>query len=165
VGIVIRTATAADLPGIVDIANDVILHSTAIWTDRPTDLAWRTRWLDNHVERNEPVLVAADDADQVVAFGSYGLFRAFDGFATTVEHSLHVAATARRGGIGTMMLTALIERARNSGKHVVIGAISSDNAASLALHHSQGFTETGRLPEVGRKFGRWLDLVFMQKQL
>jgi L-amino acid N-acyltransferase len=91
--------------------------------------------------------------------------RAWSGYRFTVEHTLHVRANARGRGIGTRLLLALIERARALGKHVMVAGVDGDNAASMHLHERLGFTRAGRLSEVGYKFGRWLDLVFLQRSI
>ncbi|MCB1496498.1 MAG: N-acetyltransferase [Bauldia sp.] len=161
---VIRAADEDDLPAILAIYNDAVANTTAIWNDATVDLDNRRAWLATRRAQDYPVLVAVV-ADEVVGYGSFGDFRAFEGYRFTVEHSIYVAEGARRRGIATALLTALIERAAVLGKHVMIGAIAADNEASLRLHEAHGFVETGRMPEVGTKFGRWLDLVFMQKRL
>jgi phosphinothricin acetyltransferase len=139
-------------------------HSTAIWNDVTVDLENRRQWWCGRVEAGFPVLVASD-GDAVLGYASYGPFRAFDGYRQTVEHSVYVAEDARRRGVGSALLVALEAEARAAGLHVMLGGIAADNLASLRLHAKHGFVETGRMPEVGRKFGRFLDLVFMQKLL
>ncbi len=114
--------------------------------------------------RGFPVLVAAE-GETVLGYASYGPFRAFEGYRQTAEHSVYVAAAARRRGVAEALLRALEADARRAGLHVMLGGIAADNAPSLRLHAKLGFTETARMPEVGQKFGRWLDLVFMQKLL
>jgi phosphinothricin acetyltransferase len=153
----IRDATEPDLPAI-------LAYTTAIWSITPADLAARTQWWRDRVAQNFPVLVA-EDAGEVAGFGSFGPFRPHEGYFHTVEHSVYVAPDAQRRGIGTALLHALIERAVAQGKHAMVGGIDADNHVSLALHLRFGFQETGRLPQVGRKFDRWLDLVLMQKAL
>ena len=108
------------------------------------------------------MLVARDERG-VAAFGSFSDFRAWPGYRFTVEHTLHVRADARGRGIGTRMLRALIERASALGKHVMIAGVDADNTASIRLHERLGFTRAGQLCEVGYKFDRWLDLVFLQR--
>ena len=162
--VIVRPATEADLPTIVAIYNDAVLNTTAIWNDATVDVDNREAWFDGRQKLGYPVLVAEEEGT-IVGYGSFGDFRAFDGYRFSVEHSVYVAEGVRRRGIASALLVALIEKAKELGKHVMIGGIASDNAASLALHAKLGFTETGRLPEVGFKFGRWLDLVFMQKTL
>ena len=161
---IIRPATEADLPAILAIYNDAVAKTTAIWNDQPVDLANRRAWFIARTAQGFPVLAAEEDA-LVVGYGSFGDFRPFEGYRFTVEHSVYVAEGVRRRGIASALLAALEERAREMGKHVMVGGIAADNQASLRLHERNGFVETGRMPEVGFKFGRWLDLVLVQKRL
>ena len=161
----IRHATEADLPAIRDIYNHAVEHTTAIWNEVVVDLENRRQWWRARLDAGFPVLVAVSEAGEVLGYSSYGTFRAFDGFRNTVEHSVYVAEGAQRRGVATLLMQALEAEARKAGLHVMLGGIAADNPGSLALHQRLGFTETGRLPQVGRKFDRWLDLVFMQKVL
>ncbi|MGN8116915.1 N-acetyltransferase family protein [Labrys sp. 22185] len=161
---IIRPATPDDLPDILAIYNDAVLNSTAIWNWNAVDLANRKAWFDLRRSQSYPILVA-DVEGTAIGYASYGDWRPFDGYCHTVEHSIYVAGTARRQGAGAALLDALIGAARDAGKHVMLGGIEAGNEPSLALHRRYGFTETARMPEVGQKFGRWLDLVFMQKTL
>ena len=161
---IIRRATPDDLPAILDIYNDAVLNSTAIWNWNTVDLANRQAWFDLRKSQGYPILVA-DVEGTAIGYASYGDWRPFDGYCHTVEHSIYVAGTVRRQGAGAALLDALIGTARDAGKHVMLGGIEAGNEPSLALHRRYGFTETARMPEVGQKFGRWLDLVFMQKTL
>jgi phosphinothricin acetyltransferase len=115
--------------------------------------------------QRHPVIVATDAAGRVIGYGSFGPFRPWPGYATTVEHSLYVDAGARRQGVGRLLLTALVDAAREGGYHVMIGGIDAGNAASLALHEQLGFERAGHLHRVARKFGGWLDLVLVEKRL
>ena len=160
----IRPATDDDLPAILAIYNDAVRHTTAIWNDTVVDLENRRAWKEARTRLGYPVLVGEADG-AVVAYGSFGDFRAFDGYRFTVEHSVYVAEDSRRRGVASALVLALVEHAGALGKHVMVAGIAADNAASIALHHKLGFIETGRMPEVGRKFGRWLDLVLMQRRL
>lgn len=160
--IVIRDARDSDLEAIRAIFNDAVLTTTAIWMDATVDLANRQAWLAARRQQGYPVLVAVDVDDQVLGYAAYGDWRPFDGFCNTVENSLYVSAAQRGRGIGVRLLGALIERARTGGKHVMVAAIESSNSASIGLHQRFGFAITGQMPQVGRKFGRWLDLTFMQ---
>jgi L-amino acid N-acyltransferase len=160
----IRDATEADLPRILAITNEAIANTTAVWSFAPATLEARTVWLRERQARGFPVLVATDGAT-VVGFASFGDFRPWEGYLHSVEHSIYVAPEAQRRGAGAALLAALIGRAEALGKHAMLGGIEAGNTASLALHRRFGFQEVGRLPEVGKKFGRWLDLVFMQKML
>jgi len=157
----VRDATIDDLPGILEIFNDAIVNTTAVWRDAPEDLAIRHRWFEARQARGFPVVVAAEGG-QVLGFGSYGDFRMFDGYRHTVEHSVYVRGDRRRAGLGRVLLQALVDHARAHRMHAMIGGIEASNSASLALHAALGFREVARMPEVGSKFGRWLDLVFVQ---
>jgi L-amino acid N-acyltransferase YncA len=160
----VREASEADLPGILAIYNDVIATTTAIYADDPVDLDDRRAWFAARRAAGYPVLVAAG-AGEVLGFASFGDWRAWPAYATTVEHSVHVRADQRGRGIGRALVGELIERARAMGKHVVIGGIDADNAASIGLHERLGFEHAALHREVARKFGRWLDLAFMQRML
>lgn len=162
--VVVRDAVATDLPGLLAIYNEVILHSTAVFSDQPVTLEERERWLSARLAEGFPVLVAVDSSG-VVGFGSFGPFRTWPGYRSTVEHSVHVRADRRGEGIGSSLLVELIERARALGLHVIIAGVEADNEASIRLHERLGFTTVARLSEVARKFDRWLDLVLMQRTL
>jgi phosphinothricin acetyltransferase len=159
---IIRDAVSADLPAIRDIFNDAVLNTTAIWMDAVVDLANREAWFAARAQQGYPILVAVDEADAVVGYASYGDWRPFDGFCNTVEHSVYVRSDQRGKGVGPLLMQALMERCKAGGKHVMVAAIESGNAASIRLHERLGFITTGQMPQVGRKFGRWLDLTFMQ---
>ncbi|KAF1011290.1 MAG: L-methionine sulfoximine/L-methionine sulfone acetyltransferase [Pseudomonas fluorescens] len=160
----IRHAVPADLAAIRDIYNDAVLNTTAIWNEQPVDLDNRQAWFNARQAQAYPVLVAVED-DQVTGYASYGDWRPFEGFRYSVEHSVYVRNDQRGKGLGPRLMQALIERARAGGKHVMVAAIESGNAASIRLHERLGFITTGQMPQVGIKFGRWLDLTFMQLTL
>jgi phosphinothricin acetyltransferase len=161
---VIEDATEADVPAIVAIYNDVIATSTAIFSDRPVTAEQRLQWLRSRLALGQPVLVARESGE-VVGFASYGDFRAWPGYASTVEHTVHVAAARRRRGIGRRLVEEILDRAQTAGKHVVVAGIDAENEASLRLHERLGFERVGHMPEVARKFDRWVDLVLMQIRL
>ena len=159
---IIRDAAEADLPALRDIFNDAVLNTTAIWMDNVVDLANRQAWFAARAQQGYPILVAENADGEVVGYASFGDWRPFDGFCHTVEHSVYIRADQRGKGLGPQLLAALIERAKACDKHVMVAAIESGNAASIRLHQHLGFAITGQMPQVGRKFGRWLDLTFMQ---
>jgi L-amino acid N-acyltransferase len=159
----IRPATEADLPAILAIYNDAVTKTTAIWNEAPSDLDSRRTWFAQRRQAGFPVLVADDG--KVIGYGSFGEFRPFEGYRYTVEHSVYVLDEAQGRGVGRMLLHGLIVEARQMGKRVMVGAIDGSNYASLALHETMGFEETGRMPGVGEKFGRRLDLVLVQLTL
>jgi L-amino acid N-acyltransferase YncA len=160
----VRDASVDDLPGILEIFNEVITNSTAVWFDTRDDLQARRRWFEARKVRGFPILVGVEDGS-VLGYATFADFRAWHGYRHTVEHSIYVRADRRRSGIGRILLCALLERATASRAHAMVGAIEALNHASLALHAGLGFKEVARMPEVGCKFGRWLDLVFVQRLL
>lgn len=160
----IRDAADADLPGILEIYNEVIAHSTAIYAEQPVSLEDRLAWFNDRRQQHYPVLVAVDDGT-IAGFASFGDFRAWPCYRYTVEHSVHVRVGRRGCGIGSRLLETLIPRASALGKHVLIAGIDAENASSLRLHLKMGFERVAQFREVGRKFDRWLDLVFMQRFL
>ncbi|MBF8724373.1 GNAT family N-acetyltransferase [Pseudomonas guariconensis] len=160
----IREAQPEDVPGILDIYNDAVRNTLAIWNEAPVDLANRLAWFAARAEQGYPILVAVDDSG-VLGYASFGDWRPFEGFRHTIEHSVYVRSDQRGKGLGLMLLEALIARARACRKHVMVAAIESGNAASIRLHERLGFVVTGQMPQVGVKFGRWLDLTFMQLML
>ncbi|WP_226455641.1 GNAT family N-acetyltransferase [Pseudomonas sp. AF03-9] len=160
----IRDALESDLPAIRDIYNDAVLNTTAIWNEHPVDLANRQAWLNARQAQRYPILVSVENGE-VTGYASFGDWRPFEGFRYSVEHSVYVRNDQRGKGLGPLLMQALIERARSAGKHVMVAAIESGNQASIRLHERLGFVTTGQMPQVGIKFGRWLDLTFMQLAL
>lgn len=160
----IRDAGSDDLPAILAIYNDVIATSTAVYSDTPATLDDRMAWWCARAGQGYPVLVATD-ATGVIGFASFGDFRSWPGYRFSVEHSVHVRQDCRGKGIGTRLMMPLIERATALGKHVMIAGVDADNAASLRFHERLGFERVAHFRQVGFKFGRWLDLVFLQRYL
>ncbi|WLG40129.1 GNAT family N-acetyltransferase [Pseudomonas rhodesiae] len=160
----IRDATEKDLPAIRDIYNDAVRNTTAIWNEQPVDLANRLAWFNARQAQGYPILVAVEN-DEVTGYSSFGDWRPFEGFRYSVEHSVYVRNDQRGKGLGPRMMEVLIQRARSAGKYVMVAAIESGNQASIRLHERLGFVTTGQMPQVGIKFGRWLDLTFMQLAL
>ncbi|MFG0380808.1 GNAT family N-acetyltransferase [Pseudomonas sp. zbq_18] len=158
----ISDASEVHLPEILEIYNDAVLNSTAIWNETQVDLDNRRAWLLERRIAGFPVLVARGPQDQVLGYASYGPWRAIEGFRHTVEHSIYVRSDRQGLGIGPQLMEALLERARAAGLHVMVAAIESENRHSIRLHKRMGFEVTGQMPQVGRKFDRWLDLTFMQ---
>ena len=156
----IRAATQADLPDIVRIYNEAGVATTATYDLEPVTLEERTQWFERLRSRGFPVLVMVDD-EEVAGFASYGPFRDKTGYAHTVEHSLYVADGKRSSGIDRMLLGALMDYAHGRGIHVMVGVLDAGNEASRAFHTRLGFTESAVLQEVGCKFGRWLDVIFV----
>lgn len=160
----IRQGTEADCEAIAEIYNHAVKHTAAIWNDKTVDTENRVNWLRQRQEKGFPVRVAEENG-AVIGYASYGDWRSFDGFRHSVEHSVYVHPSHSRKGIGRALLADLVDVARDKGVHVMVAAIESQNMASLHLHEQLGFVVTGQMPQVGTKFGRWLDLTFMQLQL
>ncbi len=166
-GFEIVDADEAHLPGIMAIFNQAVRETFSIWSEAETTLEQRKAWLELRTGAGFPVLVAVDPKapHDVYGYGSFGVFRDFPGYVKTVEHSVYVAPSAQRRGVGRALLAALVARARARGLTAMVGGIDSANAASIALHEQAGFEIQGKLKGVGRKFGKSLDLVFMVKAL
>jgi len=162
--VTIRPASDADLAAILDIVNDAILNTTAVWSIHTQEVEARRHWLHERQAKGFPVLVAAL-ADEVVGFASFGEFRPGDAQARTVEHAIFVHRHHHGKGFGKQLMTPLLAAAREQGRHTMICGVEASNRAAIHFHHGFGFVEAGRLKEVGWKFDRWLDLVFMQKVL
>ncbi len=160
----IRDATPADLPAMLAIYNEVIANTTAIYAYEPRSLDALAAWLEAKRVDNWPVLVAEDD-DVLAGYGSYGAFRPWPAYLHTVENSIYVAAGRRGGGIGSTLLPALVASATARGFHTMLAGIDAANDGSLRLHAKFGFRRVAQFHEVGWKFDRWLDLVFLQRML
>lgn len=160
----IREATEHDMAAITDIFNDAVENTLAIWMEQKVDEAERHNWWRKRCEQNFPVLVA-DEGGECLGYASFGTFRGYEGYRHSAELSIYVKKSARGKGVGKLLMQALIEKAQNRKIHALIGAIEANNLASIKLHQQFGFVETARMPEVGIKRGKWLDLVFMQKIL
>ena len=159
--VAVRDATFDDVPAILEITNAAIETTTANWAEEPKTLDEQIEWFHKKHEASLPVIVAHDGID-VVGWATFGPFRPPSGYRHTVEQSIYVADGRRRAGIGTALGTELITRARAGDVHTIVAGCEGANTASIRLHERLGFVETGRLTEVGTKFGRWLDLVFLQ---
>ncbi len=164
---IIRDALDADMPRCRDLYNALIDSTTVAWTEQEQSLEERRSWFRRQQREGYPVIVADDTVD-VVGFAAYGSFRGsgkWPGYRHTVEHTIHVDRDSWGRGVGRSLMEELIDRARRQDVHVIVGAIDGDNVDSIRFHERLGFVETARMPEVGHKFGRWLDLVLMQRIL
>lgn len=150
---------------ILNIFNDAILNTTALYEYQPRSIKDIERWFSDKQAYQFPIIGAINETGELMGFASYGRFRPYPAFNTTVEHSIYVDKPFRGQGVAKALLLELIKQANDNQVHVMIGAIDAENIASIHLHEQLDFTLTGRLPQVGYKFERWLDLVFYQKQL
>jgi len=150
---------------VLAILNDAIINSTALYDYVPRTPEMIANWFESKRIGNLPIIGAIDDANQLLGFATYGPFRNFPAYKYTVEHSLYITSSLRGKGIGTLLMRELIDRAVQQQLHVLVGAIDSSNAPSIALHEKFGFRLVGTMPQVGFKFRRWLDLCFYQLML
>lgn len=160
----IRDCEPRDLDVVHALHVDATLHTTAVWQDEPDSRASFDTWLADRRAAGFPVLVAEVDG-AVAGYVTYGPFRERHGYRHTVEHSVYVVPAHRGRGIASDLMRALVERARQQGVHVVMAGICSENTGSIALHERLGFEVVAVVPEVGRKFDRWLDLTLMRLPL
>jgi len=156
---------AEHAPAILAILNEAIVNSTALYDYAPRPPQAMSTWFATKQANGFPVIGAVDDAGQLLGFASWGTFRAFPAFKYTVEHSLYIHTAQRGRGLGKLLMRELIQRARAAQVHVLVGCIDASNQASIGLHQQLGFTHSGTLPQVGFKFGRWLDAAFYQLTL
>jgi phosphinothricin acetyltransferase len=159
--VIIRNATIEDLPAILEIVNHAILHTTSNYLYEVQTVEKQLQWFEEKKSKQFPIIVA-DYNGTAVGFGTYGTFREKIGYQFTVEHSVYVAPEFIGKGIGKQLLLALIVLAKDGGYHTMIGGIDAANTESIDFHRKFGFVETGKIKEVGFKFGKWLDLQFMQ---
>jgi len=155
------------VPEITAIANALLDTTTHEWSEIPHTVSEREEWLAEQTAAGRPAFVAVDH-EEVVGWASYGDFRdsqRWPGYRHTVEHSIHVRQDHWGRGIGRNLIQALVDRARSEGKHVMVAGIDADNVGSIRFHERLGFFEVARMPEIGEKFGRRLDLVLMQRTL
>lgn len=158
----IRAAKIEDIEAILEVVNDAILNTTAIYDYDVRTLNDQIDWFTEKQEQGFPIIVAVDENDNVLGFGTYGSFRLKIGYKFTVEHSVYVKEGFSGKGIGRQILSELIEIAKKQKLHAIIGLIDTDNAGSIAFHEKLGFKKTGILREAGYKFERWLDVQLMQ---
>ena len=159
----IRLADRGDAEAINAIQNYYVVHSTATFLTDPLTLEQRLAWLENRSQAH-PVVVAQADG-LVVGWGSLEVFRGRPAYRHTAEFSIYVHHERHRRGIGRAILADLVARARALGLHTLVGGCCSETAAAIALLEAAGFSRVAHFREVGRKFDRWLDVVFLQRLL
>jgi L-amino acid N-acyltransferase len=169
----IRDAVRSDFEQITAIYKQIVLTSTAIYNDEPVTVEDRLAWWKGRREQGYPVLVAAPptplaksesvaETRPILGFASFGDFRAWPGYRFTVEGTVHIHSSSRGQGVGSALLKELVRRARQMGKYTMVAGVDADNAASLRFLQRFGFERVGHFRDVGFKFGRFLDLVFLQ---
>ena len=157
----IRTAKEDDLLRLLEIYNDIIINTTAVYDYEPHTIEMRKQWWEAKKAQGFPVFVAEEDG-RIVGFSSIGPFRAWAAYKYSVENSVYVASDARGKGIGKLLIPPLLDVSKSLGMHTVIAGIDATNEASIKLHKRFGFEEVAHFKQVGWKFERWLDLKFLQ---
>lgn len=147
---------------ILNIFNEAIATSTALYDYEPRTLATIQQWFEDKTKHNYPVIGIEDPHGVLMGFATYGTFRSWAAYRYSVEHSVYVDVKYRGRGIGKRLLTELIQLAQQHDYHTIVGGIDAENTASIGLHKSLGFVACGTIKQVGFKFGRWLDLEFYQ---
>ena len=159
----IRPAVAADAGSIASIVNALLPSTTIEWRYEPYSVETMLAWMQAH-----QCVIVAEEHEKLVGLAAFGPFRdtsKWPGYRFTVENTVHVREEYWRTGVGRMLMRALIGRASESGKHSMIAAVDGANESSIRFHEDLGFAEVARMPEVGAKFGRWLDLVLLELRL
>lgn len=157
----IRQADENDLPAMLAIYNDIIIHTTAVWHSEPHTLQMRQEWFALKMELGHPVYVATDQGE-IAGFSTIGPFRPWHGYRFTVENSVYVATESRGKGIAKLLMPPIIYAAKVLNLHAIVAGIEAENIASIELHKKFGFVEVAHFKEVGYKFDRWLDLKFLE---
>lgn len=157
----VRPAGAGDIAPILQIWNPLIRDTSVTFTsvEKTQD------GLAADIAARGAAFLVAEEAGAVLGFASHGTFRPGPGYAHAAEHTVIVAPSAQGHGSGRALMRALEDHARAAGIHVLVAGVSGENLSAIAFHRAIGFAEAGRLPEVGRKFGRWMDLVFLHKRV
>lgn len=157
----IRQATMEDMEGILEIVNHEILHTTVLYHYEKLSLEQQKKWFKRKTEDGMPVLVA-ELSSKVVGYGTFGIFRPWDAYRFSVEHSIYVHKDYRQRGMGKLLMSRLIDIAKQNGYHTMIAGVDGSSDESLKFHKKFGFEEVGTFKEIGHKFDKWLDLRFLQ---
>jgi L-amino acid N-acyltransferase len=158
----IKCTYAAHAEAILDIFNDAIANSTALYDYQPRQPESMVGWFENKQIGGFPVIGAIDESNQLLGFASYGTFRNWPAYKYSIEHSVYIHKDHRRKGIGFALMQQLILAATEQQYHTMIGGIDLTNSPSIALHEKLGFVHAGTIQHAGFKFGHWLDLGFYQ---
>jgi len=161
----VRLANYDDLPQILEIYNDAVLHTTASYDYQPRTMEHRVAWFEDHKKQNYPIYVAVIESGEVVGWSSLSRFHDRMGYRFTAEDSVYVAEPHRGKGVGKLLLKPLIDAARERDLHAIVGLIDAQNEPSIRLHAAFGFEKVAHLKQVGYKFDRWLDVVIMERLL
>lgn len=161
----VRRATRDDVPAILEIYADAVLHTTASAAYEPPTLDTQHEWFDEHARDGFPIFVAANEEGAVIGWSSLSRHKERYGYRFSVENSIYVHPQWRGQGAGKLLLPPLLDAARAMGMHTILAGISGDNEASLRLHEQFGFERVAHFREVVYKFGQWRDVIYLQKFL
>ena len=150
---------------ILEIFNEAIANSTALYDYKPRDAEWMVSWFAAKTKGRYPIIGLENDAGDLLGFATYGMFRERPAYKYTVEHSIYIDTRFRGQGHGRVLLEAIVDAAVKQDYHVMVGGVDASNAASMRFHERMGFTHCGTIAQAGFKFGRWLDLAFYQRIL
>lgn len=159
---IIRSCSERQLPEILEILNEAILNSTALYDYKPRTMEVVANWYAAKYAENYPIIGAFDCDDKLLGFASYGSFRNWPAYKYSVEHSIYIRSDKRGKGLGKLLLKEIIKNAEEQDYHVMIGGIDASNIVSIRLHEKEGFILCGTIKHAGFKFGKWLDLSFYQ---
>ncbi|HLR19398.1 MAG TPA: GNAT family N-acetyltransferase [Staphylococcus sp.] len=160
----IRHAIISDLPNILEIYNDAIVNTTAVYTYNPQTLASRELWFNKKMNNNEPIIVY-EEQGEAIGYATYGSFRDWPAYQYSIEHSIYVNKNHRGKGIASQLLSEIICHAQSKGYKTLVAGIDATNEYSIYLHKKFNFTHSGTIHNVGYKFDKWLDLAFYQLDL
>jgi L-amino acid N-acyltransferase len=161
-GFTVRPAVRADLPRILEIYNEAVINTTSSYDYQPRTLQHRTTWFEQHLRNDYAILAALDSQERVVGWSALNPYHDRIGYRFTAEVSIYVQPEMRGKRVGTLLMGPLINAARTRELHALLAAIDAQNEPSLRLHASFGFQKVGHFKEIGFKFGRWLDVVYME---
>ncbi|MFJ7738523.1 GNAT family N-acetyltransferase [Lysinibacillus sp. NPDC097287] len=160
----IRPMEERDLPGVLEIYNDIILTNTAVYMYEPQSIQEKQQWFAERKVAGYPLLVFEEDGE-VAGFATYSQFRPYPGYKYTMEHSVYVHKEHYQKGIATKLLRELIRIAEEKGVKTLVAGIDGENLGSVKAHEKLGFEYAGTIKNAGFKFDQWLDLVFYQLYL
>ncbi|MBI4674415.1 MAG: N-acetyltransferase [Chloroflexi bacterium] len=159
----VRRATREDVPAILEIYSDAVLHTTASAEYAPPSLESRYEWFDEHERDGYPIFVATNETGEVMGWSSLSRYKERFGYRFSVESSIYIHPQWRGRGVGKLLMPPLIDAAREMGMHALIAGVSSDNVVSLKLHEQFGFERVAQFREVVYKFDQWLDVIYLER--
>jgi phosphinothricin acetyltransferase len=161
----VRPALRSDLPRITEIYNYYVVNTPITFDLEPVRAEERGHWFDEHSDGARYRLFVAEEGTRVLGYAGTSRFRDKAAYDTSVETTIYCAAEATGRGIGTLLYRALFESVQNEDVHRLLAGITIPNDASVRLHERFGFTRMGVYSEVGRKFGRYWDVLWMERPL